>query len=1178
MRNLAGRQCVASGLLTGFVLLNAWGFQRPERPPLPNVDNRSRIARQQRPAPNAAQLDALARLATRLPNVRVDVDGILAVPTFVTRHGGLLGRPEASADPHHPIKVFLDEYPGLFGHDSTALTAAAIKRDYVTQHNGMRTVVWQQQFSGLPVFEATLAAHVTRRGELINISSHFIPDLAKAAGARAPRVSAQQAIASAAANIGVTGNVAHGLIGQTQSKLVWLPLDRATLQLCWEVVLTSRERGEMYRVLVDAQTGTAVVRRCLTEYISDASYRVFISDSPSPFSPGLSTPSSFQPPEISRTLVVTGAVDTVASPDGWINDGDNTTLGNNVDAHLDKDADDIPDPGSRPTGSPFRVFDFAQDLAQEPVNYTNAVVVQLFYWNNWMHDKLYALGFTEAAGNFQANNFGRGGVSNDAVQADAQDGSGFNNANFSTPSDGGAGRMQMYIFNGPTPNRDGDLDAEIVLHEYGHGLSNRLVGGGVGISALQPRGMGEGWSDFYGLALLSEPADNVNSNYAAGGYATYQLAGLTENYYYGIRRYPYSTDLTKNPLTYKDLDPGQASLHTGIPRSPIIGNTANEVHNMGELWCVTLWEARANLINKFGFATGNQLILQLVTDGMKLSPANPTFLQARDAIIQADLVNNAGANHDELWAAFAKRGMGVSATAPVNSTTAGVFESFDIPDDLRITPATALNAAGALGGPFSPACQNYVVTNAGIASFTWVAAHTQAWLDVSIATATLAPGTATNVAVCINSNANALAYGTYVESVTFSNASSGAKQTRAATLNVQPPTIFLADFEDGSGGYSPDGFSYEVTGASSNLWHPTTHRAVSPTHSQYFGREGFWDYDNGLTNAGKLVSSSISLAGIAAPITLSFKYFLVTENFPPYDAALVEISTNAGSTWITLATLADAATFTTLTFDISAHAGKNLLVRFTFDTMDDILNFFEGWYVDDVEVRGPAGNQPPVVSSAQVLPGAPATTNDLVATIGSASDADDDPITFAYQWQHSTNDVVFTAIVGQVAGTLGAASTVAGDYYRVSIIPNDGFADGAPFVTDSVLVALDFDGDGLNDDWEVANFGSLGAQTGSGDPDGDGFTNAQELFAGTDPNDAGSAPLITAVTPSGADVLVSFRTVAGKQYELQRCVDLLGLTWDMMQTGIAGTGGIVQITDPGAASLPTLFYRVKLLP
>jgi hypothetical protein len=155
---------------------------------------------------------------------------------------------------------------------------------------------------------------------------------------------------------------------------------------------------------------------------------------------------------------------------------------------------------------------------------------------------------------------------------------------------------------------------------------------------------------------------------------------------------------TKNPLTFRDIDPTQASLHSGIPRNPVIGTVANQVHNAGSVWCAALWEARANMVVKHGFGIGNQLILQLVTDGMKLSPANPNFLQARDAIIQADLVNNAGANRSELWAAFAKRGMGASATAPSSATMIGVVQSFDLPDDLGVSPSSEITASGPVGG------------------------------------------------------------------------------------------------------------------------------------------------------------------------------------------------------------------------------------------------------------------------------------------------------------------------------------------------------------------------------------------------------------------------------------------------------------------------------------------------
>ena len=130
-------------------------------------------------------------------------------------------------------------------------------------------------------------------------------------------------------------------------------------------------------------------------------------------------------------------------------------------------------------------------------------------------------------------------------------------------------------------------DAEVILHEYTHGLSTRLVGGGVGIGTIQSAGMGEGWSDFYALALLSEPGDDLDAAYPFGAYVSYQLAGLAENYYFGIRRYPYSTDLSKNPLTFKDIDSAQISPHTGVPINPIFGGfnplNAAEVHSQGSM-------------------------------------------------------------------------------------------------------------------------------------------------------------------------------------------------------------------------------------------------------------------------------------------------------------------------------------------------------------------------------------------------------------------------------------------------------------------------------------------------------------------------------------------------------------------------------------------------------------------
>ena len=805
----------------------------PPRTPLANLDARTAAAPTVAIAPE--KLAAAESLRRAVPGLKVEFERVSGAPKTISSTESFLtgadGKGAAiaskslagfsAADPHRVTKAFLLEHYELFGHGPEALAAARIRRDDVTAHNGLHTVVWEQQVDGIAVFEATLISHTTRKGELVSVASGFVsnPDAAATRGTpdrvslvNTPIVSAQQAVALAASEAGekieaeavtaagaAASNAerrqkfsASGLKGEATAKLIWLPMEGDSLRLCWDVEWMGAQRGEMFRSLVDARTGEVLVRRCLTSYISDASYRVWTSDSPSPFSPGWLTPSNGQPPIVARTLVTLPAMDTNASPEGWIPDGGNETLGNNVDAHADRNNDDVADL-PRPQGSPARVFDFALDTTtQDPTNYTAAAVVQLFYLCNWYHDKLYALGFTESAGNFQSNNFARGGFGNDAVQADAQDGGGVNNANFSTPSDGSAGRMQMYIFSGPSPRRDGDLDAEIVFHEATHGLSWRLVGGGQALGTTQSDGMGEGWSDFYAVALLSEAGDDVNGNFAMGGYATLQFGGLTENYYYAIRRYPYSTDMLKNPLTFKDIDPAQASTHAGIPRSPIIGTTANEVHNAGEVWCVTLNEARVSLINKFGWAVGNQLMLQLTTDGMKLTVASPNFLQARDAILQADLVDTGGANRNELWAAFAKRGMGVSATSPASTTTTGLHEAFDVPDDLHILPLLGFSSSGGVGGPFSVTSSNYTLTNFGAATLSWSLSSTSLWLNAAPTGGTLATGATDTVNFSLNNVASNLVAGFYTNTAQFTNTTSGNVRGLTFALTVLGAPVITA--------------------------------------------------------------------------------------------------------------------------------------------------------------------------------------------------------------------------------------------------------------------------------------------------------------------------------------------------------------------------------------------------
>ena len=172
-------------------------------------------------------------------------------------------------------------------------------------------------------------------------------------------------------------------------------------------------------------------------------YRVYDADSPAPLSPSTALPgTNTQAPGIGRTLFSLVSEGPSFNDLGWITDGGNTTTGNNVDAGLDIVSPDGIDAAGRPTGSPFRVFDFAYDpppAGSDPptnTNYRWGEVAHMFFWSNRYHDRLYELGFTESARNFQQNNFGRGGLGNDRVLAQAQDFSGTNNANFLTPADG----------------------------------------------------------------------------------------------------------------------------------------------------------------------------------------------------------------------------------------------------------------------------------------------------------------------------------------------------------------------------------------------------------------------------------------------------------------------------------------------------------------------------------------------------------------------------------------------------------------------------------------------------------------------------------------------------------------------------------------------------------------------
>lgn len=556
------------------------------------------------------------------------------------------------------------------------------------------------------------------------------------------------------------------LAGAVSVRQVLFPLTPGMLVPGWAVVAFTKGPADWYAVIdaeTGDVLWRKNIRNYASAH--DARFRVYVqadgktpADSPAPQSPNTVTPgSNTQFPEIAPSIVSMHAVyDAAASQNGWIDDcpggvcatvsedvSTEQTVGNNVRACLDRASDNVCDTDAagiidgfgKPTGNPdtnlrnrdflgTSVRDFETGYLPPPQGgdpeagtdasgagaggtnvfdqFRRGAITQLFYVTNWYHDQLYQLGFDEASGNFQDINFSGMGLGGDRVVADAQDGGDTNNANFSTPPDGLSGRAQMYVFDFPIIDRDGDLDTEVLIHELTHGTSNRLIGNGTGLAWEVGGGMGEGWSDFYALSLLNNTnADDPNGQYSSGAYATYKLAGLLDNYLYGIRRFPYTTDNSINPLTWADVDDVSYDESGGIPSSPIgFGfNGALEVHNGGELWALSLWEARARVIADPAGAngdvpTGNATMLQIVTDAMKLTPDQPTFVEGRDALIDADCAANACANEASLWGGFADRGLGYKAQQPYNVSLAfvashtGVAESFSMPYLDVVNPAT----------------------------------------------------------------------------------------------------------------------------------------------------------------------------------------------------------------------------------------------------------------------------------------------------------------------------------------------------------------------------------------------------------------------------------------------------------------------------------------------------------
>ncbi|KAJ9083700.1 hypothetical protein DSO57_1032183 [Entomophthora muscae] len=441
-----------------------------------------------------------------------------------------------------------------------------------------------------------------------------------------------------------------GALDLARVQLGWIQLGNGRLEPVWDIqVEFFGNYFNSHLSIVDHRLVAHI------NWVSHASYRVL--------------PFPLADPREGERVLVTDPFDKTASPLGWHKTDSYdylSTSGNNVVAVVENSMGNSLGPVEGGEGYMFD-FPFFKDAPHK--SYREASTTNVFYVINTIHDILYNYGFTERAGNFQQTNFARGGIGEDPVVAYVQSPVCPSGPVFTSPPDGYPGRLILCTSPDPTGKPfmvDGALDSGIIIHEYSHGLSNRLVGGPANAGCLssgEPASLGEGWGDAIAIILRANATHTRLSNFALGSYV-----------YSKIRPFQFSTSLPKNPITFSYLNLAKFK----------------EPHYAGFLWASLLYEAYWNLRDKLGFNEnwirdtklnyGNTLMLQIIIDSMSLLPCSPTFIQARDATLIAESSLTQGKHACDLWSAFAKRGMGHLAVVDPSQPNHAHIASFDVPE------------------------------------------------------------------------------------------------------------------------------------------------------------------------------------------------------------------------------------------------------------------------------------------------------------------------------------------------------------------------------------------------------------------------------------------------------------------------------------------------------------------
>ncbi|MCC6538560.1 MAG: M36 family metallopeptidase [Bryobacterales bacterium] len=616
-------------------------------------------------------------------------------PVHLFRARGDAALTEASAAPAREIggRFLAAAAAGELKLSPAAAAGAELVKQYQSTHNGVTHLVYRQRFHDADVVNGEWTVNVDREGRVINSGGRLFESPApgaalpspfsvtRAAKAAAEAVNAglgaryqadlvrAESLVDAAGQARTVQHLAAGAFGaDLEGRAVWYGVGRDVVP-AWEFYVLDEDRIHAYNVVVDGATRQILEKESLTFEQSPGGGAprglVFERHSPRPnLRPGFRGDGAVRP-LVERTLQpLTG--DPASSPRGWV--AGDETAGNNVVAGANPLGNILDRP--RTARSASRDFQFPLEIgpsAPNPTSFADAASVNLFYWMNRSHDLFYEAGFDEAAGNYQQDNFGRGGVASDPILAFSGYGAAApfgllaNNAFYTTRrsgEDGSPSNVSMFIgVANNTGFSDGSYDAEVMVHEYTHAVSTRLVRR---LSGHHGGAMGEAWSDFYSLEFTVPDGAPPDGVYPVGEF-------LFQNYNGGgLRTRPYSTDKSINNITFAEI--GRV-------------NVGPAIHDDGMIWVESLWEARANLIAQLGEREGRRRIRRLVLDGMKLSPPAPTMVDMRDAILLADRVGFQGASQEQLWRAFASRGLGALAHAASTNST-HVASSFDMPAPL----------------------------------------------------------------------------------------------------------------------------------------------------------------------------------------------------------------------------------------------------------------------------------------------------------------------------------------------------------------------------------------------------------------------------------------------------------------------------------------------------------------